>query len=75
VPEPLLYIPTPPSLSVKVGVPPDVLTVTFSLKSTVNVTILPVVTRPLPPASIPLPDAMTEVSVGGLVSMVRLGDV
>ena len=57
-----------PSLSVSVGVPPLVLTVTFSLMVSVNVTTLPASRSPVP-LLIPAPDATTDATVGAVVSI------
>ena len=59
----------PPSLSVKVGVPPA--TVTASLRLTVSVTTLPVVRSPAPEL-MPVPDATTDDTVGVVVSICRV---
>jgi len=64
-------LPVPPSLSVSVGVPPVVLTVTGSLQFTVSVTTWPVPRSPLP-LVIPGPEVPIEATVGAMVSICRV---
>ena len=61
----------PPSLSVSVGVPPLVLTVTASLKVTVSVTTLPALRSPAP-LVMPVPEAAIEATVGAVVLTCRV---
>ena len=56
----------PPSLSVSVGVPPAVLTVTLSLILSVSVTVLPALRSPL------AGDSTTDDTVGAVVSICGL---
>jgi hypothetical protein len=61
----------PTSFNASVGVPPEVLTVTASLNATVSVTTLPAFRLPLP-FVIPAPDATTEETVGGVLSILMV---